>query len=238
MAFTVNDYRDLIRLLEEHPDWRVDLRRLLLADDILELPRITRELAEAQQAANLRLDQTFAELTKRLDDLIKRVDDLTAVVTRLATTQEIIAGHVGDLRGWRVEASFRERPYAYFGLKLRKVRVVRPDELSVVEQARDTGQLSDRDWESLLVLDALIQGRVGSGQASRDLFLALEASAIIDRKDVDRAVERADILRKLGLPAIPAVGGEAILPEAEQLARQLNVAVSADGALTHWPEVA
>jgi hypothetical protein len=30
MAFTVSDFRDLIRLLEEHPDWRDELRRVLL----------------------------------------------------------------------------------------------------------------------------------------------------------------------------------------------------------------
>lgn len=33
MAFTVNDYQDLVRLVEEHPDWQAELRRLLLADD-------------------------------------------------------------------------------------------------------------------------------------------------------------------------------------------------------------
>lgn len=269
MAFTVNDYRDLVRLLEEHPEWRVDLRRLLLADDILELPRIVRELAEAQQVAGARLDRlvqtverleaTVADLTKaqlaaneRLDrleqtverleatmaDLGRRVGELTDNVARLASTQEIMAGHVSELRGWRVEANFRERPYAYFGLRIRKARAIRPDELIVVEQAREKGQLSDREWEDLMVLDALIQGRIGNGEQARDIFLALEASAVIDRKDVDRAFARANILRTLGLPVIPAVGGDSILPEADQLARQLKVAVSSKGAITFWPEVA
>ena len=38
MAFTVEDYRDLIQLLSEHPEWRSDLRQLLLSDELLTLP--------------------------------------------------------------------------------------------------------------------------------------------------------------------------------------------------------
>ena len=47
MAFAVADFHDLVQLLESHPEWRSDLRRLLLTDDIIELPKIVRDLAEA-----------------------------------------------------------------------------------------------------------------------------------------------------------------------------------------------
>ena len=38
MAFTVNDFADLKQLLFVHPEWRVDLRQLLLTDELLGLP--------------------------------------------------------------------------------------------------------------------------------------------------------------------------------------------------------
>ena len=38
MAFTVEDYRDLVQLLAERPDWRSELRQLLLSDELLTLP--------------------------------------------------------------------------------------------------------------------------------------------------------------------------------------------------------
>ncbi|MCS6848057.1 MAG: hypothetical protein RMN52_10115 [Anaerolineae bacterium] len=302
MAFTVNDYRDLYRLLEEHPEWRADLRRLLLADDILELPRITRELAELQRAtaANIeqltvrlnqltervdqlavrldqltqrvddlavRLDQLTQrvdQLTQRVDDLTvrldqltervdqlavrldqltQRVDDLTVQITQLALAidsltegQKVLTARVGDLIGWRVEANYRERPYAYFGLAMRKARTIRLDDIPEVERAREDGRISDRDWRDLLALDVLIQGRIGAAERARDVYLALEASSIINRTDVDRAFERAEILRGLGLPVIPAVGGNEITPDAEALARQRGVAISTAGALTYWPD--
>ena len=30
MPFSMDDFHDLIRLLEEHPEWREEIRRLLL----------------------------------------------------------------------------------------------------------------------------------------------------------------------------------------------------------------
>jgi hypothetical protein len=38
MSFTIDDFPDLLRLLEAHPEWRAELRRVLLGDEILALP--------------------------------------------------------------------------------------------------------------------------------------------------------------------------------------------------------
>jgi hypothetical protein len=38
MAFTVREFHDLIELLEQHPEWRADLRRLVLTEEVLGLP--------------------------------------------------------------------------------------------------------------------------------------------------------------------------------------------------------
>ena len=46
MGFTVGDFQDLVRLLEERPEWRAELRRFVLSDDLLELPAVVRQLAE------------------------------------------------------------------------------------------------------------------------------------------------------------------------------------------------
>jgi hypothetical protein len=34
----IKDFHDIIRLLETYPEWRADLRRLVLTDDLLALP--------------------------------------------------------------------------------------------------------------------------------------------------------------------------------------------------------
>lgn len=70
MSFTVQDYADLVRLLSERPEWRQELRRLLLTDDLLTLPGITRELAEAQRRTEERLE-ALAEAQKRTEERLE-----------------------------------------------------------------------------------------------------------------------------------------------------------------------
>jgi hypothetical protein len=47
MSFTVADFHDLIRLLEEHPDWQTEPQLVFLSHDLLDLPRTVQELATA-----------------------------------------------------------------------------------------------------------------------------------------------------------------------------------------------
>ena len=49
MAFTVQDFHDLVTLVTQHPEWRAELRRLVLTEELLALPQIVHNLAEAQQ---------------------------------------------------------------------------------------------------------------------------------------------------------------------------------------------
>ena len=107
MAFTVQDYHDLARLLWEHPEWRGELRRLLLPDELLALPEIVRQLAEAQQRAEerlSRLEMTVQHLTEHVgvltegqQRLIERVDSLTEGQQRLIKGQQRLTERVDVL---------------------------------------------------------------------------------------------------------------------------------------------
>ena len=97
MPFTIKEFRDLIRLLEEHPEWRAELRRHLLPDELLELPSLVRQLAEAQARASERLDrleatvqgliEAQARASERLDRLEAAVQQLAEQVRALAEAQ-------------------------------------------------------------------------------------------------------------------------------------------------------
>jgi hypothetical protein len=47
MSFTVNEFRDLINILEQQPSWRAELRRWVLTEELLALPQVVQDLAEA-----------------------------------------------------------------------------------------------------------------------------------------------------------------------------------------------
>ncbi len=84
MAFTVRDFHSLVRLLEERPEWRAQLRRLLLSQELLRLPRLVRQLsADVQQ-----LQQTVSQLVEAQKDAERRLQRLEEVTARLAGAQE------------------------------------------------------------------------------------------------------------------------------------------------------
>jgi DNA repair ATPase RecN len=98
MVFEVNDYHELVDLLRKHPEWREELRRLLLSEDFLALPqevrelsRVVRELAEAQKRSEerlTRLEQTVAELAKAQKRSEERLTRLEQTVAELAEAQK------------------------------------------------------------------------------------------------------------------------------------------------------
>lgn len=82
MPFTIEDFHDLVRLVTERPEWRADLRRLVLTDELLSLPE---QLAKFQ----LRVEDRFQELTERLTALEERTEKRFQELTeRLAALEE------------------------------------------------------------------------------------------------------------------------------------------------------
>ena len=66
-------------------------------------------------------------------------------------------------------------------------------------------------------------GRPRRQPDSPESVILIELSIVVDTDDVARAARRADIVRKLGIPAIPCVDGEVITPQAVSLAEHDGV---------------
>jgi chromosome segregation ATPase len=114
VPFSVNDFHDLLAVLGTHPEWRDELRRLVLADELLGLPALVRELGTAQQrteqrleelaAAQQRTEQRLEELAAaqqrtehRLEELALRVDALAAAQQRTEQRMESLAVRMDEL---------------------------------------------------------------------------------------------------------------------------------------------
>jgi len=91
MAFTVQDYHDLVQLLTEHPEWQWELRRLLISEDLQALPGIVRDLAEAQQRTEAQV-AALAEAQRRAEERLSGVEErLSGVEERLTRLEETVA---------------------------------------------------------------------------------------------------------------------------------------------------
>jgi hypothetical protein len=112
MSFTVKDFHDLIRLLEERPEWRSELRRFLLPDEMLEVPRLVRELAEAQRRTEERLEglaarvEQLAEAQRRTEERVEQLAEAQRRteerVEQLAEAQRRTEAGVEELRAAHV----------------------------------------------------------------------------------------------------------------------------------------
>ena len=87
-AFTVREFHDFIRILEENPEWKAELRRVVLTDELLKLPEIVRELVEAQRRTEERLD-TLAARVDALAEAQRRTEErLNALAEAQRRTEE------------------------------------------------------------------------------------------------------------------------------------------------------
>ena len=236
MAFTVKDFHDLVRLLREHPEWREELRGLLLTDELLTLPQVMRRLAaevralaEAQRKTEERVD-ALAEEQRRLEESLRA---LTMEVRELAASHRRLEAVVGAMRGDLLELTYKERAGAYFGTLMRKVRVVKVNEL----EERIEPSLTREEYRDLLYLDLLVRGRLRDVPGEPEVWLAVEVSATVDEHDVERAARRARLLNKAGFVVLPVAAGERVEPRAQELAQVEKVALMEDGEIYLWEEV-
>ena len=218
MAFTIDDFRDLLQLLEQHPAWRTELRRWVLSDDLLALPQTMHELAEAQRHTEERVGQ----LATHMDELARHLEQLTARMDQLIEVQTRMGSDVERLKGSDLERRYRERAHAYFSRLLRRIHVLSGDELmALLEEAVTRKQLSEDEADDILQADVVIRGR--RREDGTEVYGVVEVSWGVGLSDVQRASRCATLLARTGMPALPVVAGFWLTPEAQEPARAFNV---------------
>ena len=215
MAFTVQDFHDLVALVTQHPEWRAELRQLVLTEELLALPQIVRDLAEAQQRTERQIAQ-LVEVQRRTERQIVRLQD-----------------DVGELKGIVLEQRYRNRAFAYFARLVRRMHTVTDDELvALLEEAVARGVLSEDGMDEIGRADVVVRGQRRESQSPDEVYLVVEVSWGVGTGDVERAVRRAALLGQTGLQTLPVVAGERITDEAAELARAMRVWQVLDGRVT------
>ena len=255
----IRDFQDILRALREHPEWREELRRLVLTEELLRLPeRVealtraveenTRQIAEhSRQIADLRavverLQATVEEHSRQIAELRAAVQDLRATVEALAGRTDRLEGTVkahddrlGFVLGRVLVLEYREKAVSYFARLLARLRSVPREEVrSLAEEAVERGDLKEEEMDDLLLADLFLRGR--DRRTREETWAVVEVSAGAGVRDVERARERADLLaRALARPVLAVVAGRQVLPQARALAREKGVYWVEDGTV-HAPD--
>jgi len=249
MSFTVDDFQDRVRLLEERPDWRVQLRRFVLTDALLALPeqvadlraateRRFQELAEAQHQTERRVrelaeaQQKLAEAQQRTAEQLQALAEshlrLEKKFEDLGDTVRVLAKDMGEVKGKLLEIDYRVKGHAYFSRVIRRSHVLSSDEITaLLDDAVERGVLSDEQAQDLSQADVIVRGKRREDRA--EVYLVVGVSWGVGPHDVTRAIQRATSLARTGVTAIPVVAGTWVTPEADLLARQSQTWQITDG---------
>ncbi len=220
----VADFQDLLKLLRDRPDWREELRRLLLTDDLLGLPRALQQLADTvQQVLDLqaktqrqldRVEQAVAQLAQaqvRTEEAVAQLAQAQAATERAVQQLAQQVGRLSDAVGFTLEELARELAPSYLAERY-GIRVPRLERRFVTvdgeEVEFDLFGEGTRDGERVVVL-----GEVRSRIYGRDVeVLARRARSLAPQLP--------------GTP-VPALFGFAIHPSASEAAARTGVLVIA-----------
>lgn len=199
---TINTMQDLTRLLRENPEWRDEVRRALLTDELLRLPQ---RFAEYTEASDRRLAAVEREMRELREQIAAFVESANRRFDAIELTLQVHTNDIGELKGISLEHRLFNRGISQVATLLkvrnsRRVRVAEADDNSAefnsaIYEAEEKGTLSEQEYLRLLDTDMIIRSaRRGS---SRPVYVPIEASYTISSDDIDKVRRTADAIGKV-----------------------------------------
>jgi hypothetical protein len=229
---TVNTIEDLIRILDEHPEWNDALRARVLSQELLNLPQTLADFAESTERRLTALEATQAEMQATLTDmqaaLAKFVENTDQRLMALEAGQNRLVSDVAPLKA----------AHARNGALLIVARIARVvgcreyrvldlgDVLNMIDDA-DTDDIAPNELVSFENADIIIEATPRDNGEIH--YIAVEASYTGGWRDVDRATRNAGYLTRFtGQPAHAVVAAQRIRPGIERLVERGEV---------HWAQI-
>ncbi|MDE2788696.1 MAG: hypothetical protein OXL37_18850 [Chloroflexota bacterium] len=192
---TINNIEDLVRILDENPEWLEAVRTRLLTRELLELPQVVAGLT-----------QRVEDLAQRMDQLAQRVEDLAQRMDQLVQRQDRMQDDLGWLKGRIIYEIARDDAALIaddMGFVLERT-LVRLD-LRRLTEGQDLSDLPRGEVQSFHRADLVMQVADNAGNSH---YIAVEASFTVNGRDSHRALRNAELLTRFtGLPSVAAVAG-------------------------------
>ena len=187
-----------VKKLDKKVD-RIEQDMAVLKQDVTVLKQdvsvLKQDVAILKQDVDV-LKQDVAILKQDVAVLKQDVAILKQDVAMLKQDVAYLKGEFGRFKGREFERTIREKYYAYFGRLLRKSKLINFEEiLPLLESAEDKNLISEEQKLSVLQLDLLVSGELKP--TKKKVFLAVEVSYSLHEEDIERSVERANILAHL-----------------------------------------
>ena len=220
VATTINSFQDLLRVLDENPEWLNALRARLLTRELLELPQRLSAFVETTGRQFEAIDKRFEAIDKRFEAIDKRfeavdkrfeaVDQrLEAIDKRFEAVDRQFAQLRSDLAPIKAaharNSSLREADLIAEDNGLSFVRVFSDAQVAELARSRPAAGVAKNELRSFRRADLIVEGL---GEAGQTCYLAAEISYTVNGRDTDRAIRNAGLLTQFtGQPALAVVAG-------------------------------
>lgn len=210
MATVINTSDDLLKLLAENAEFYQAVRRLILTDELIELP------------------ERFARFAARVDDFIARQEQfnqrIETAVGELQGTTARLETSVGELKG----NTARYVVGVLFGEIAEQLGFTFRDTLSRQQLRQMIGpqghaNVDSGDRQSFIRADLVVLADDTAGDTH---YIAVEASYTGDARDTARARRNAQLLQRFtGCPAHAAIAS---------VRNDQDIQAEIDGGEVHW----
>lgn len=234
---TINTIQDLIRLLDENPEWVDALRARLLTQEILELPEQLARLAAEVRELGVKVDRFVEATNQRLEALEagqarheERLDRLEAGQARLEAGQARLeagqARHESELKELRRDIAVIRGGHARTAaigkvagiarsMGFRLARTLTEDDLWDMTDSADTSSIPSNLLDSFRNADLTMEA---TETKEGVCYITAEVSFTVHERDVSRAVRNSRLLTRFtGRPAFAAVVGERVHSDVQDI---------------------
>ncbi|MDE2799059.1 MAG: hypothetical protein OXI94_10370 [Gemmatimonadota bacterium] len=220
MNTTIHTIEDLIRILDDHPDWTDALRARLLTRELIELPeKFTQFVAEMNsfvaemnsfvaemnrfvEATNRRFDALENRVTSIQEDVGTLKEDVGTLKIRVKSIQD----DLGPLKGSHArDAAIREASLIAEDMGFQRTKTLTQDDLGALIARADTSGIPTNELRSFRRANLVIEA---TDQKGATCYIAVEISFTVNGRDTTRARRNAAFLTRFtGDRSYPAVAG-------------------------------
>lgn len=254
----IKTIEDFERILFERPEWKERIRKLILTEELINLPaefnrfardeiksiekkvdnnssdlkvlrqdvEVLREDVEILKEDVTVLKQDVAELKKDVEILKQDVAVLKQDVAELKKDVAELKDTIAELKGEFLELRVRDRIGAFLGKLFSKIRLIDfSDFADILYEAKEKGKIEEKEIYEALKIDAIAEAYMRKPEKKK-IYLAIEISYVVDKKDIERAASRAEIVSKAyEIECIPIALGKKTTKGAQSLSDRLTVLV-------------
>ncbi|MYF74589.1 MAG: hypothetical protein F4175_14815, partial [Gemmatimonadetes bacterium] len=187
MNTTIHTIEDLIRILDDNPEWMDALRARLLTRELIELPERFNQFVAEMNSFVAEMNSFVAEMHRFVETTNRRFD---ALENRVASIQD----DVGILKGAHARsAALRETPFIASEMGFRWVKDLTEFDLWELINGADTSGIPTNELRSFRRADLIIEATDQNGTLC---YIAVEISFTANGRDTTRALRNAELMTR------------------------------------------